>query len=80
MDEKKTGMGLLRDAARLCAVPGNTGCGVAYALGKTCGDYDGCADCISTSLAIIACMIEGDREKAVEWVEAQGGLDEIGES
>lgn len=81
MDEKKTGMGLLRDATRLCAVPGNAGCGVAYALGKTCGDYDGCADCISTSLAIIADRIEREREEldkrlmpeGMEWPRFEDG-------
>lgn len=64
MDEKKTGMGLLREAARLlCAVPGNAGCGVAYALGNGCGDHESCSECVGASLATIADRIEREREE-----------------
>lgn len=64
MDEKKTGMGLLRDAVRLlCAVPGNAGCGVAYALGNDCGDHESCSECVGASLATIADRIEREREE-----------------
>lgn len=64
MDEKKTGMGLLRDAVRLlCAVPGNAGCGVAYALGNGCGDHESCSECVGASLATIADRIEREREE-----------------
>lgn len=82
MDEKKTGMGLLRDAVRLlCAVPGNAGCGVAYALGNGCGDHESCSECVGASLATIADRIEREREEldkrlmpeGMEWPRFEGG-------
>lgn len=66
MDEKKTGMGLLRDAVRLCAEPGKAGCGVAYALGNGCGDHKSCSECVGASLATIADRIEREREDTAE--------------
>lgn len=82
MDEKKTGMGLLREAARLlCAVPGNAGCGVAYALGNGCGDHESCSECVGASLATIADRIEREREEldkrlmpeGMEWPRFEDG-------
>lgn len=81
MDEKKTGMGLLRDAVRLCAVPGNAGCGVAYALGNGCGDHESCSECVGASLATIADRIEREREEldkrlmpeGMEWPRFEDG-------